>query len=209
MSSTRRLGGTDSKSRSHLLDVAESMMLADGFASVTSRRLGTRAGVSPQLVHYYFRTMDELFVEVFRRRAEENLDHIVEEFERDNSLQQVWRLASNPLGTRFSMEFVALANHRKAIGEEIAAYGERFRKIQQDAVAARLEALGISEAAFPPVVALLALTGIAQFMAIEASMGITNGHATASAFIENFLVRLEAGEIDLGQFAPSRSADPT
>src|SRR4051794_29984953 len=104
MSSTRRLGGTDSKSRSHLLDVAELMLLEDGFASVTSRRLGTRAGVSPQLVHYYFRTMDELFVEVFRRRADENLDHISREFERDNSLLTVWRNASNPLGTRFSME---------------------------------------------------------------------------------------------------------
>jgi hypothetical protein len=28
----------------------------------------------PQLVHYFFRTMDVLFVEVFRRRADENLD---------------------------------------------------------------------------------------------------------------------------------------
>ncbi len=203
MSSTRRLGGTDSKSRSHLLDVAEQMLLEDGFASVTSRRLGTRAGVSPQLVHYYFRTMDELFVEIFRRRADENLEHISRQFERDNSLLAVWRNASNPLGTRFSMEFVALANHRKAIGEEIAAYGQRFRKLQHDAVAARLDELGISEQAFPPVVALLAMTGIAQFMAIEASMGNTDGHAVATAFIEDFLVRLEAGDIDLSALAPS------
>ena len=46
-------------------------MLEEGYAAVTSRRVGREAGISSQLVHYYFRTMDDLFLEVFRRRAEE------------------------------------------------------------------------------------------------------------------------------------------
>ena len=57
--------------RAQLLDAAEQLMLEEGYAAVTSRRVGRKAGISPQLVHYYFRTMDDLFLEVFRRRAEE------------------------------------------------------------------------------------------------------------------------------------------
>ena len=62
--------GPDAKNRGVLLDAAEQLMLEDGYAAVTSRRVAERAGLKPQLVHYYFRTMDELFIEVFRRRAE-------------------------------------------------------------------------------------------------------------------------------------------
>ena len=69
MANTRRIGTTDSATRTHLLDVAEQMLIEEGYAAVTSRRLGARAEVSAQLVHYYFRTMDDLFVEVFGEEA--------------------------------------------------------------------------------------------------------------------------------------------
>ena len=56
--------------RGALLDAAEQLMLEEGYAAVTSRRVAAQAGLKPQLVHYYFRTMDDLFLAVFRRRAE-------------------------------------------------------------------------------------------------------------------------------------------
>ena len=56
-----------------LLDAAEQLMLDDGYAAVTSRRVADKAGLKPQLVHYYFRTMDDLFEAIFRRRAEQGL----------------------------------------------------------------------------------------------------------------------------------------
>ena len=71
--SPRRIGAEDSKTRAQLLDAAELLLLEEGYAAVTSRRVAAKAGLKPQLVHYYFRTMDDLFLEVFRRRAEENL----------------------------------------------------------------------------------------------------------------------------------------
>jgi AcrR family transcriptional regulator len=194
MANTRRIGTTDSRSRSHLLDVAEEMLLEEGYAAVTSRRLGARAEVSPQLVHYYFRTMDDLFVEVFRRRAEEGLERVALALEEDGSLPAIWELTWNPLGARFNVEFAALANHRKEIQAEVAVYGERYRRLQHDAVAARFEALGISPATCPPTVALLAMTGLAQIMSIEQSIGFTSGHDEAAGFVRELLERLERGE---------------
>ena len=48
-------------------------MLADGYAAVSSRSVAKEAGVTPALVHYYFPTLDDLFLAVLRRRAEQQL----------------------------------------------------------------------------------------------------------------------------------------
>src|SRR5437764_10923358 len=59
----------ESKTRTTLLDAAETILLEDGYASVTSRRVAERAGVNAALVYHYFDSMDGLFVELFRRGA--------------------------------------------------------------------------------------------------------------------------------------------
>jgi AcrR family transcriptional regulator len=190
-STSRRIGAADSKSRALLLDAAEQLLIEDGYAAVTSRRVAAKAGLKPQLVHYYFRTMDDLFLEVFRRRADENLARFNREIATDGSLRNLWRLNSDTGGAAFSIEFVALANHRKAIRSEIATYAERFRAAQADALAAALERSGVTESEMPPVVALLLMTGLTQVMALERGLGVTSGHDTARAFIERAVEQLE------------------
>src|SRR4029077_9818685 len=124
--SPRRIGAEDSNTRAQLLDAAELLLLDEGYAAVTSRRVAAKAGLKPQLVHYYFRTMDDLFLEVFRRRAEENMAHIDRVIATDGSRRMLWQLTAAPRGARFNIEFVALANHRKTIRTEMARYAERF-----------------------------------------------------------------------------------
>ncbi len=68
---TRRLGTETSETRATLLDATEQLMLDSGYAAVSSRRVAAVAGVRPALVHYYFRTMDDLFLAAFQRRAEQ------------------------------------------------------------------------------------------------------------------------------------------
>src|SRR6186713_2941174 len=107
-------------SREMLLDAAEALMRESGYAAVTSRKVAAKAGLKPQLVHYYFRTMDDLYVEVFRRSAERNLAHFEAAIAADASLTNLWRLNADRRGAAFSVEFVALAKHRPAIRAEIA-----------------------------------------------------------------------------------------
>src|SRR5215471_9902657 len=110
MASPRRIGAEDSKTRALLLDAAERLLLEEGYASVTSRRVAARAGLKPQLVHYYFRTMDDLYLDVFRRRAEANLARVEQAVAQDPSLGALWRLnAADPGAAVFTTEFVALA----------------------------------------------------------------------------------------------------
>jgi AcrR family transcriptional regulator len=179
----RRIGATDSKTRAQLLDAAELLLLEEGYAAVTSRRVAAKAGLKPQLVHYYFRTMDDLFVEVFRRRADGALAA-------DGSLRMLWELNADPRGARFNIEFVALANHRKAIRTEIARYAERYRAAQLEAVTAALRDIGVTDDDLPPVVALLLMTGVTQVMALEDALGVTAGHETTAAFIARTIARV-------------------
>jgi AcrR family transcriptional regulator len=189
--SPRRIGAEDSKTRAQLLDAAELLMAEEGYAAVTSRRLAARAGLKPQLVHYYFRTMDDLFLEAFRRRAEENIARFERAIAEDGSLANLWRLNADPRGAAFSIEFVALANHRKAIRAEIARYAERFRAAQVDAVRVALADRGIDDDQLPPIVALLLMTGVTQVLALEDALGVTAGHDTTIAFIERAIAELE------------------
>ena len=189
--SPRRIGGVDSKTRAQLLDAAELLLLEEGYAAVTSRRVAARAGLKPQLVHYYFRTMDDLFVEVFRRRADENLARAERAIVEDGSLRVLWQLNADPRGARFNIEFVALANHRKAIRTEIARYAERYRATQLEAVTAALGTIGVTADELPPVVALLLMTGVSQVLALEEALGVTAGHETTRSFVERTIARVD------------------
>ena len=192
VATVRRIGASDSKTRALLLDAAERLMLDDGYAAVTSRRVAARAGLKPQLVHYYFRTMEDLFLEVYRRRAEEGLEGFKRAIDADRSLRTLWKLSREPPGAAFNIEFVALANHRKSIRAEIARYAERFRQVQLRAVAAILVERGITPETCPPEVVLVTLTGITQVMALEANLGVVSGHAETMSFVDRAIDEFEA-----------------
>ena len=189
-SPSRRIGTSDSKTRVRLVDAAEQLLLEEGYAAVTSRRVGARAGLKPQLVHYYFRTMDDLFLEVFRRRADENFARFERAVAADGSLGALWQLNADPRGAAFNIEFVALANHRKAIRAEIARYAERWRSVQLDALTRALDARGVTADQVPPVAALLLMTGLAQVLALEHALGVTSGHDATAAFVDRVIGRL-------------------
>jgi AcrR family transcriptional regulator len=176
--------------RELLLDAAEQLMLQEGYAAVSSRRVGRKAGISPQLVHYHFRSMDDLFLEIFRRRAEEGLDRLRDALA-DPTLRTVWEFRTDPPGAAFNIEFTALANHRKAIRAEISHYVEQYRQLQLDAVTVALQRAGVSPESCPPEVAFLLMTGLSQVMALEKVLDVTSGHEEAVAFVDRFLAALD------------------
>ena len=90
------------------------------------------------------------------------------------------------------IEFVALANHRKTIRAEIAAYAERWRTTQLDALATALTAAGIDTARIPPSAALLLMSGLAQVLAIEQALGLSAGHDATLAWVERAISQLDA-----------------
>ena len=50
-----------------MLDGAEVILRDEGYGALTSRRVAECINVKQRLVYYYFKTMDDLIVETFRR----------------------------------------------------------------------------------------------------------------------------------------------
>ncbi|MEU5844481.1 TetR/AcrR family transcriptional regulator [Rhodococcus sp. NPDC047139] len=191
MTSSRRIGAPDAKNRTVLLDAAEQLMLEKGYAAVTSRRVAERAGLKPQLVHYYFRTMDDLFLEMFRRRAEEGLAIQAEVVRSDKPLRALWEFSIDPAAVAVTTEFIALARHRDALRREIARYSELFRTGQRDAARAALARSGYDMARLPPVVVSVLMTSISRVVVMEEALGLTAGHAETFELVEWCLSVLE------------------
>ena len=191
MTSARRIGAPDAKNRGVLLDAAEQLMLEEGYAAVTSRRVAEKAALKPQLVHYYFRTMDDLFLAAFRRRAEEGLEAQAQVLQAPQPLWALWRFSIDPAATAITSEFIALANHRKALKAEIAYYAERFREEQRKALSTVLDRYGIDRAEVPALVWSVLMTSVSRVLVIEQALGMSAGHAETVEFVERYLHRLE------------------
>ncbi|HET6951322.1 MAG TPA: TetR/AcrR family transcriptional regulator [Acidimicrobiales bacterium] len=187
----RRGKADDPTTRNEILDAAAAIMVDEGYAAVTSRRVATAAGVNSALVYYYFESMDGLFVALFRRGADRSFDRLDEVLASPQPLWQFWDFVHDPSNSARTMEFIAVANHRKAIQAEIADYSRRFRKRELELLATVLEGYGLDPERWPAASIVLSLSGISRFMLIEQAFGVDVGHAETIAVIEREIRALE------------------
>jgi AcrR family transcriptional regulator len=188
---TRRIAGPNAKNRVVLLDAAERVLKAEGYAAVTSRRVAAEAGLKPQLVHYYFATMDDLVLAVFRRRAEIGLERQAAALASDDPMRALWEFSLDPAGTSLSTEFNSLAIHRPAIRAEIAQVAEQLRAMQSESIAEVLDLAGVDTSTFPPEAVSLLLTSVSRVISMEKALGMSVGHAEAIALVERFITDLD------------------
>lgn len=187
----RELTPESARTRKALLDAAQEIMLEDGYAAVSSRRVATRAGMNSALVAYYFGNMDGLFVALFRRGSEATFQHQVDVLSGEQPLWHLWDLIHDQSRSRLNMEFIALASHRKTVRAEIARSSERFRDLQIEAITRLYKAYDADPDDLPPVTLLMLMSSVSRFLLIEEAFGLTAGHAETRAFIEGHLRRLE------------------
>ena len=166
-----------------------------------------RPGVKPALVHYYFPSMDDLFVAVLRDKAETNLQRQRQAMAEAEPLHALWQLSSAHDAQLFT-EFLAMANHRKAIRSEIISYAMRFRDLEEGAMTLALKARGVDLESFPPVVMSMIMGSLARMVLHEQGLGITRGHDQAKAFIEQCLDRFEMPAWDQQQAATRQLSEP-
>ena len=177
--------------RTALLDAVERLMLREGYAAVTSRRVATEAGVNAGLVYYYFGPMDNLFVEVFRRSAARMLGRQAEALASEQPLWALWELIGDQTNTALNLEFLALGNHRKAVMDEMKDFSVRFRRLQFDGLSKVLVKDGVDTKLWPAEAVMLFMDGIARFMGEERAYGLNLGHTQTIGVVERFIGELE------------------
>lgn len=184
-------GVQEPDARTALLDATERLMLSEGYAAVTSRRVAAEAGVNPGLVYYYFGPMDELFLEVFRRSAARSLDRQAEALASEQPLWALWDLIRDQTKTALNVEFLALGNHRKVVMAEMKEFSARFRRLQFQGLAPILKKYGVDTAQWPPEAVMLLMDAAARFMGEERSYGLNLGHTQAVTVVERLIGELE------------------
>ena len=192
MAEGRRPRAATEEKRKRILDAAEEIMLKDGYAAVSSRSVATAVGIQAPLVHYYFASLDDLFVAVLQRRAGRNVERMAAALLSPEPLRAWWQLASDRRGTALFVELLAAANHRPALKAEVGGIARDVRRMQLDVLARLLPEYGIDPEVFPPPLVAAAIQGLA-FSAVQDDVaGYDTAADQAIAGMDRLIDRLEA-----------------
>src|SRR5262249_54206845 len=109
------------------LDAAERLLITVGYANITARRLGDEAGANHSLIHYYFGSMEQLFVLVLERFTDRLIVRQRAMYASDAPFIEKWRAAMGYLDEdresgyhKIYLELVALSWNRPELQRRIA-----------------------------------------------------------------------------------------
>lgn len=185
----RRLDGDEAKTQ--ILDAVDRLLQRDGYGAVNSRSVALEAAVKPPLVHYHFETTENLLLSAYRRAAERTEALLRQAISSPQPLRALWQFNADAERTALAPQYMAVAQHRPAVGEEMARNVARFRAIQAEAIEACLaeEPTGGSSPQAAAIAMLIAAVGRAFVM--EKAIGVDAGHAEMRGFIEDYLGQFE------------------
>ena len=189
----RRVGAETSKTRDTLLDCVETMMLEEGYASVSYRALAAKAGVTASLVQYYFPSLDDIFLAAIRRYSDRNLELLRTSLQKrtQDPLHAMWEYSWDEATGALITEFMALGNHRKSIRSEIAEVTERMRKLQIDELSNAFGADARLDGDLSLGAVVLLITGIPKFLNLEEGVGVKTAHTEVMQAVERYLDAIE------------------
>jgi AcrR family transcriptional regulator len=192
MATSKRLGTQKSATRAALVDAAERLILEEGYAGLTTRRLADASGIKFQLIYYYFNTLEDLLLEVVERDSERQLERMQRALDSDQPVRAVWGYNRNPEhSTGVIGELAVLAREHQRVRAAIAANAERLREMEVEVLTRHLHDRGIELSISPLDLAML-LVSAARTLRMEDGYGMTLGHADLEALVEGWLERIES-----------------
>ncbi|MBN2624061.1 MAG: TetR/AcrR family transcriptional regulator [Acidimicrobiales bacterium] len=182
-----------------LLDAAESLLVEVGYAGITVRRLAERAGVNHGLVHYYFGSMEEVFLQTLERFTDQLIERQRQLYAAEVPFAQKWRTAMRYMVDDYQsgyqkiwLELQAMAFDNAEMRERVASVLERWVAVLRPAFATGLAELGVDPERYPTdaIVALVATFN--QGMMLERLSGADSGHQALLDMIDGWLSAQEA-----------------
>jgi AcrR family transcriptional regulator len=177
-----------------LLDAAERLLLAEGYAAITTRRLAAEAGVNHGLVHYYFGSVENVLVRVLERFTERLIARQRAMYaDPDVPFAEKWRTAMRYLDAdreyqKVWYELQALAWNRPDLLPRVAHVHDEWRAVLTEAFAEPRERYGIPI----PLDALVTLVvTFNEGIMLERLSGVENGQRELLDWIDGWLEEAE------------------
>lgn len=211
MAEERRRGREDSKTRSRLIDEALKLLAEEGVGALTARRLAQRLELSFQIVHYYFKSMDDLLIAVIEQSMAAVLDALQSAAKTSNPLSVLLVLHRGPAGVAMGLEFEIYASRRPAVREAVKRYIELFRQGELDVVSSHLKLHNLDQR-LPPLAVAVILNSAFRVLALEEAIGVTRGHEETLAWLSALLdypLAVHAAAPLSWESLPVKSVNPT
>lgn len=187
MAANRGYNSTSTRTRLRLIEAASDLLDEEGYPAFTVRRIATRAGVKPQLVHYYFRSMEELVVTVFQRSSANYFRLHDEALSSARPLHAVWKLNCSTPEARRMLEYVALGKIYPALRDAMRSSGEAFRALQIEAIETVCGANGLEKPPMSAPALAAMMSAVARSIVIESNVSMAMAHDEISAHVEAVL----------------------
>lgn len=178
--------------RTLILDATEKIMVDEGYAAVSSRRIAQEIGINPATIHYYYATTDDLFVALHQRMTDRQLVGLDAMLAAEDPLEALWQFQSTWTHSALGVEFLALSNHRKNIQAVLADATNRARTQLASALESKRYDQHLGAGAPPSVALATMILAVARTLANEERVGVTRGHREVREFVETTLRHLKA-----------------
>ena len=193
MSQAARKTAARSAAEEALLDAAERLLVAVGYAGITTRRLAEEAGVNHGLVHYYFGSIENVLVQVLERFTARMIERQQAMYAAETPFIEKWRTAMRYLvaDTEYQKvwwELQALAWNHPELRERVASVDSKWRAVLTEALAEPRERYELEI----PLEALASLVmTFNSGVILERLAGITTGHEELLDWIDGWIERKE------------------
>jgi TetR/AcrR family transcriptional regulator, regulator of autoinduction and epiphytic fitness len=183
----KRIRRDPETTRGLILDAAERLMLEEGYAAVTTRRVAQDIGLNAATIHYYYPATDDLFAALHRRLTDRQAQALDAVRDSPDPLAAFWALQSGQAGTALGVEFLALAQHRKALRPLFAQATAAARRRLVEGLGQVLQTRSDGPTKAEIAALTTALVAIGRLLANEERVGLSEGHAEVRTLVANLL----------------------
>lgn len=183
------------------LDAAERLLIDVGYAQVSTRKLAETAAANHGLVHYYFGSMEELFIRVLERFTQRLIARQRELYASDMPYVAKWREAMRYLDLdrpyqKIWWELQAMAWNRPQFRERVAAVHAAWCDAMRTAVAEALTRYRLDSGPLSADAWVTMIVALNEGIILERLSGITRGHEELLNGIDGWLTSLEQSADD-------------
>ena len=188
----RGFTNTRADTEQRFLDAAEGLLVDIGYAAITTRRLAEKAGANLGLVHYYFGSMEELFLRVLERFTDRLIARQRAMYSGPGSYLEKWREAMRYLDDdrpyqKIWWELQAMAWNRPEFQPRVARVHRAWGDAMRGAVTQALKRYKLDDGDLSTEAWITLIVTVNEGIILERLSGIDRGHAELLAGIDRWL----------------------